>query len=72
MTALEIVFESILGKATTHLISDNVIGVNFARAGAFVCHLAGFFLQSADIVCLDVSTTIHRHTKFFLSKRLDA
>ncbi len=43
MTALEIVFESIPGETLMRPISGNVIGVNFARAGAFVCHLVGFF-----------------------------
>lgn len=47
MIALEIIFESIPRETLTRLISDDVIGVNFVRAGAVVWHPVGFFLKSA-------------------------
>jgi GNAT superfamily N-acetyltransferase len=44
---LEIVFEPLPGEALTRLVTDNVIGVNFAKTGISTWHSVGYFLRSA-------------------------
>ncbi len=47
MQDLEIIFDPLPGEALTRLVSDNVIGVSFARFGVSDWHPVGFFLKSS-------------------------
>ena len=49
---LEIVFDPLPSEALSRFVSDNVIGLNFARTGISTWHPANFFLKNPRGECL--------------------